>query len=309
MWRVWMVVAVMVAVGLGVGVGVGWAGSRTARATPSAYTLCSTGAGKPFVSPVNGGKCKAGQKPLALASAGAMSSLKTQVASLKSRVSALEQKLIRVSYSASGLNHKPTLKISGANLQVVSGSGHTNGSVNGLGNVIIGYDEANGIQTTQTGSNNLVLGVGQSFSSHGDVIGGYDNTASGSYADVFGGGNTASALGASVSGGELNLASDGDASVVGGCKNVAGAGATLGGSCQSSGDEAILGGSFNAATGDVSSVSGGYHNQARGGAASILGGDTNTVSDGNNSSILGGNGNTVSGGCTTFPTTPKRCLA
>lgn len=291
MWRMWTAVGVMVAVGLGVGVGVGWAGTRAAESSPSAYTLCSSGAGKPFVSPVSGGKCKAGQKSVVLASAGALSSLKTEVASLKSRVGVLEQKLIRVSYSARGLNHKPTLKISGANLQVVSGSGHTNGKVNGLGNVIIGYDESPG---TQTGSNNLVLGEGQSFSRYGDVIGGEYNTATGRFADVFGFANTVSGDYVSVSGGAANTASGESASVSGGNGNTA------------SGDWASVGGGGgNTASGDDASVSGGFLNVAADAFSSVVGGCKNATGTGTPPSgtcpssgieaILGGLGNGATG--------------
>ena len=45
---------------------------------------------------------------------------------------------------------KPTIQISGANLQLVNGSGSTE-TLNGAGNLVIGYDEMPG---TQTGSHN-----------------------------------------------------------------------------------------------------------------------------------------------------------
>ena len=54
------------------------------------YRLCSTGAGKPFVSPARGGKCAAGQKTLVVARAGALGSLRTKVTSLKGHVSTLK---------------------------------------------------------------------------------------------------------------------------------------------------------------------------------------------------------------------------
>ena len=97
--------------------------------------------------------------------------LKSDDATLKNEVSALQTTLSKVSYKPAGLNGLPTLQISGANLQVVSGAGMTAGTVNGLGNVFIGYDEYSDA-SAQTGSNNLVLGVGQSFSSYGGLVGG-----------------------------------------------------------------------------------------------------------------------------------------
>jgi hypothetical protein len=54
------------------------------------------------------------------------------------------------------------------NVQIVNGQG-TTASANGLGNLIIGYDE--GTQK-RTGSHNLVLGEQQSFTSYAGLIGG-----------------------------------------------------------------------------------------------------------------------------------------
>ena len=49
------------------------------------------------------------------------------------------------------------VRFDGANVQIVSGSGTTNGTVNGLGNLIVGYDEAGSI-SSKTGSHNIVVG-------------------------------------------------------------------------------------------------------------------------------------------------------
>ena len=49
-----------------------------------------------------------------------------------------------------------TVLISGANLQVVSGEGATDATVNGLGNIIVGYDE--NTSDDKSGSHNLVVG-------------------------------------------------------------------------------------------------------------------------------------------------------
>src|SRR5581483_4954821 len=71
--------------------------------------------------------------------------------------------LPHMSFISSGVGGKPTIRFSGVNVQVVSGSGTTNGTVNGEGNLVLGYDESPG---TQTGSHNLILGVGQGFTSY-----------------------------------------------------------------------------------------------------------------------------------------------
>ena len=101
----------------------------------SGQQLCIGGSGAAVTTPVSPNKCAAGKKLIVLAT-------QSEVSALQGQVTALKTKLSKVSYSASGLNGKPTLKVSGANLQIASGSGATDGTVNGLGNVIIGYDDA-----------------------------------------------------------------------------------------------------------------------------------------------------------------------
>src|SRR5438067_2126009 len=44
-------------------------------------------------------------------------------------------------YVASGVGGKPTVVFAAVNVQVVSGSGATDGAVNGKGNLVLGYDE------------------------------------------------------------------------------------------------------------------------------------------------------------------------
>ena len=74
----------------------------------------------------------------------------------------------------------------GCNVYVQSGTGSTNGSVNGLGNLIVGYDEDDG-GDSKTGSHNLVVGRYHSYTSYGGLLGGYDNAVSGAYASASGG--------------------------------------------------------------------------------------------------------------------------
>ncbi len=106
---------------------------------------------------------------------------------------------------SSGVAGKPTIQFSGVNVQIVSGAGKTNATVNGEGNLVIGYDESGG---TQTGSHNLVLGHAQSFTSYGGLIAGFNNAALAPYASVSGGqNNTVSAPYASVTGGKEGEAS------------------------------------------------------------------------------------------------------
>lgn len=121
-------------------------------------------------------------------------------------------------YVASGVGGKPTVEFSSVNVQVVSGSGSTNGAVNGEGNLVVGYDEKTG---TQTGSNNLILGYGQSYSSYGSIVGGSYNSSTGPFTDVFGESNKASAYAASVTGGMHNAATGSNSLVASGESNIA----------------------------------------------------------------------------------------
>jgi hypothetical protein len=254
--------------------------------------LCLGRASQPVTAPNAHGRCKKGQRLIKLATQTQLTTLQTQNAALAAKVSslqsangalgsqvaslqsansqmagelaALQATLSKVSYSPSGPNGFPTLTIAGANLQIVSGSGKTDGTTNGLGNLIMGYDESSG---TQTGSHNIVLGLGQTFTSYGGLIGGFDNNLSGPFSDVFGAGNTVSGQNASVTGGESNKALAEGASVMGGTSNTA---ANTGSS--------VGGGSGGTASGVNSTVSGGFHNTASAANSAILGGDTRTLS-------------------------------
>jgi hypothetical protein len=149
----------------------------------------------------------------------------------------------------------------GCNVNVRDGSGDTAGATNGLGNLIIGYNEGAG---TRTGSHNLVVGPEHSWTSFGGIVAGKQNSISGPFASVTGGnGNTASGYASSVSGGVRNYASAYYSSV--------------------------SGGRFNSASGYAASVSGGYQNQASGKSASVSGGESNYAT--NYSASVSGGGN------------------
>ena len=139
---------------------------------------------------------------------------------------------------------------SGANVFIQSGSGSTNddGSITGLGNLIVGYDENTGAQT-KLGSHNLIVGGNHSYSSYGGFVAGDTNTISGPYA--------------TVTGGKLNSATGDAASVSGGYGNTAG------------GEQASVGGGYgNTAGGSQASVNGGKDNIANGLYSAISGGDS-----------------------------------
>ena len=81
-----------------------------------------------------------------------------------------------------------TILISGANLQVVNGQGSTLENVNGTGNIIIGYDEEDlSGNADKSGSHNLVVGSGHTYSSFGGIVVGYNNSITGHFSSVSGG--------------------------------------------------------------------------------------------------------------------------
>ncbi len=100
------------------------------------------------------------------------------------------------------------------NVQVQSGASTTNAAVNGLGNLIVGYNEIRANPPpdsgyTRTGSHNLVLGSQNGYASFGGLVAGYQNVIVGDYASVAGGQtNRAFANYSSVSGGTGNRAGD-----------------------------------------------------------------------------------------------------
>ncbi len=209
-------------------------------------------------------------------------------------------------YVASGVGGKPTVEFNAVNVQIVSGSGSTSGTVNGEGNLVVGYAEnANGY--SQTGSNNLIVGSNNGWKSYGGIVGGYSNQDLSKYSSLFGGSNSASgeynlmggyhnkatAPYASVTGGRDNLASGNSSSVAGGCLNVAGTGTPPSGTC-SADNQSVLGGFENTASGVEATISGGEVGVASGGASSVSGGQFNGASGGG-SSVSGGDENTASG--------------
>jgi len=241
------------------------------------------------------------------------------------RISDLETKLASVSTENGG----DDVVFTGVNVHVRDGSGNTDGAVNGLGNLIVGYNEDVGDDAVRSGSHNLIVGTEHSYTSYGGLVvgksntisgafttvsGGYSNTASGWYSSVSGGySNTASGWSSSVSGGRYNIASGDYSSVLGGGGETAVDGNEAwahysvigGGMSNTAGDDggndrtvgeasAVLAGWANYATEDFSSVSGGYSNTVSGWGSSISGGYENWTL-GTYSSVSGGANGGVTG--------------
>jgi trimeric autotransporter adhesin len=199
----------------------------------------------------------------------AIGTLQSQATTANTNIASLQSLLNGVSRgpdaSRNGYN---TLVFSGMNLQVVNGTG-SEGTINGLGNLIVGYNNPNpfGLTTDRTGSHNLITGDESAWSSYGGLLAGDGNFISGPFASVTGGSNnSASGVVASVSGGFSNGASGGNASVSGGSSNSA-----------SGIFASVSGGDSNIADGLNTSVSGGLENTASGDWDAILGGHSNTI--------------------------------
>ena len=98
-----------------------------------------------------------------------------------------------------------TLRVTGANFQVVNGLGTTN-TTNGLGNLLIGYQESAFATCDHSGSHNIVGGIDSDYASYGGAVLGTNNYINGILASVLGGqSNTGSGWNSVIVGGEGSL--------------------------------------------------------------------------------------------------------
>ena len=211
--------------------------------------------------------------------------LRDEIESANSRISELESDLeerekffehVQVVHDDPHDANALTVRFSGVDLQIVNGEGETD-STNGVGNLIVGYNESRSDSATvvcsdatylteedcnnvgetwaenhKSGSHNIVGGSGNAYSSYGGLVVGEDNAINREYA--------------SVSGGEDNVASGRWSSVTGGSGNTSGGNSTN-----------VSGGSGNTAAGFETHVSGGTDNTADSIRSSILGGSNQQV--------------------------------
>ena len=160
------------------------------------------------------------------------------------------------------------ISFSGANVSVDNGASSTQ-TLNGLGNVIIGYNLSD--SDVRTGSHNLIVGDRHSYSSSSSIVSGNNHRASGGSVALLGGSNNVvSADFGVVAGGESSsVASDG---------------------------HHFIGGGFGA------QINGGEHNATLGGVdptiesgsySLVIGGESNTIESSYDSVVVGGDGNSV----------------
>lgn len=226
-------------------------------------------------------------------------------------------------------NDYVTVRLSGANLQVVNGTGMTN-SVNGLGNIIVGYNapgfyletdpdgdiktcsdgqyltqtecEANAsiwANSHKTGSHNVIIGDHHNYSQYVGLVVGENNAIRAPNSSATAGRrNQVTREFASICGGRDNYATAFFATITGGRENIA-----SGSFSHVSGGErntaanlstSVTGGDHNLANGQLSTVTGGENNQATGYASSVSGGAGNIAND-TDSSISGGSTNVANG--------------
>lgn len=99
---------------------------------------------------------------------------------------------------------------SGVNVFIQSGSGSTDGAVNGLGNLTLGYNELGYYYTAsdRTGSHNLIVGEANTYVGYGGIVSGFGNYVGGSYPVAHGSGSEVYDSGF-VAGAYYNYAEDG----------------------------------------------------------------------------------------------------
>ena len=202
-----------------------------------------------------------------------------QIIELQGQVEALQSAVIPGLSDHVSIEDDQTLLISGVNLQVVNGAGSTS-AVNGLGNVIVGYNESDSLTTERGGSHNLVMGRWNQYGSFSGIAHGLRNSVlNDESAVIAGSNNVVSGVRSAVFGGDQNTASGNKVVAMGGAENEAKGSVT-----------SILGGSSNVSDGTASVIVGGAANQTLGNRTAVLGGGSN-VSNGHVGVVVGGQGN------------------
>lgn len=122
---------------------------------------------------------------------------------LRARVEFLENSIEDLQTILAGIwRHGDTIIFEGVNVQIVSGTGNTDGAPNGRGNLIVGYNEERQSYNERAGSHNIVVGMRHNYSSYGGLVVGDSNTITGAFSSVSGGTeNEANGVHSAVSGG------------------------------------------------------------------------------------------------------------
>ena len=193
-----------------------------------------------------------------------------------------------------------TVRLTGANLQIVNGLDDTE-TVNGVGNLLIGYQEIMGFPCDRSGSHNIIGGDNNSYTSFGGLAVGDNSFLLSQYSSILGGvDNAVTSPTSVVVGGASNEAGGLSSVVVGGQGNdvspISNGGVVVGGVANVSASHfgTILGGNSNATRGSEDVIVGGWNNRSIGTYATTVGGFNNsanglfsTVSGGTNRVVVG----------------------
>ena len=95
-----------------------------------------------------------------------LTATQAEVAEIKDNTVLELDGLLRLTQDQNGFS---TVRLSGVNLQVVNGEGVTD-SINGLGNVVIGYNTNNESFIDRQGSHNIILGDDQAYPDTEEVV-------------------------------------------------------------------------------------------------------------------------------------------
>ncbi len=161
------------------------------------------------------------------------------------------------------------LYFDGFNIAIRNGSDQTHEAKNGLGNLVVGYNDDLGVDLDRTGSHNIVVGDLHSYRSTGGIVSGINNTIDEVNAAAIGGeSQIVTGIAAVAVGGETNIVSARGAVAVGGydVKVLADNAATLGGL-------------ENRAAGTTSAIVGGFQNRTTCSSSAAVGGVLNLAGE------------------------------
>lgn len=202
-----------------------------------------------------------------------------QIIELQGQVEALQSAVIPGLSDHVSVEDDQTLLISGVNLQLVNGAGSTS-AVNGLGNLIVGYNESDSLTTERGGSHNLVMGRWNQYGSFSGIAHGLRNSVlDAESAVIAGSNNVVSGVRSAVLGGDQNTASGNKVVAMGGVQNEAKGSVSV-----------AMGGENNEVDGTACIALGGRNNAALGGHDVLVGGGNN-VTSGDKSVLVGGQSN------------------
>src|SRR5581483_10888247 len=116
--------------------------------------------------------------------------LQSKITTLQSQNQAAQAQITQLNnktqyMNVSTVDNGPGVVFEGANVYIRNGQGSTETN-NGLGNLIVGYNE-NQHSKTRTGSHNLVIGTDNDYTSYGGMSAGKQNASSAPYALALGG--------------------------------------------------------------------------------------------------------------------------